>query len=93
MAHEIIRPNEQEALDIVIHGGAICNDCGAIMFKTVADGEEIFVCPDCESVELVEDYEFTRSYDEVEDDEIPEGCLTCGGPYPNCMISCELYDD
>lgn len=26
-------------------------------------------------------------------DEIPEGCLACGGPYPTCKDSCALFDD
>lgn len=29
------------------------------------------------------------------DDEldIPEGCRACGGPYPDCMDSCPIFDD
>ena len=30
------------------------------------------------------------SYD---DEDIPEGCLACGGPYPDCMSSCNAFDD
>ena len=26
-------------------------------------------------------------------DEIPEGCVACGGPYPFCTISCPVFDD
>ena len=28
-----------------------------------------------------------------DDDDIPEGCAVCGGPYPDCMTSCNLFDD
>ena len=28
-----------------------------------------------------------------DDDEIPEGCEACGGPWPDCMSSCNMYDD
>lgn len=28
-----------------------------------------------------------------DDDAIPEGCLACGGDYPNCRDSCSLFDD
>ena len=27
------------------------------------------------------------------DDDIPEGCVACGGPYPDCMTSCSIFDD
>lgn len=30
-------------------------------------------------------------YDEFDD--MPEGCLACGGDYPHCVDSCPLYDD
>ena len=23
----------------------------------------------------------------------PAGCRACGGPYPNCKLSCKLFDD
>ncbi|MCM1524029.1 MAG: hypothetical protein NC120_06185 [Ruminococcus sp.] len=26
-------------------------------------------------------------------EEIPEGCAACGGPYPDCMTGCSLFDD
>lgn len=26
-------------------------------------------------------------------DDIPEGCDACGGPYPDCIASCKLFDD
>lgn len=26
-------------------------------------------------------------------DNIPEGCDACGGPYPSCIASCNLFDD
>lgn len=26
-------------------------------------------------------------------DEMPEVCKTCGGPYPDCMTSCKIFDD
>lgn len=34
------------------------------------------------------------SFDEPsEDDDIPEGCAACGGPYPYCKTSCKMFDD
>ena len=26
-------------------------------------------------------------------DDVPEGCIACGGPYPDCTSSCSLFDD
>ena len=31
--------------------------------------------------------------DDYGDDEVPEGCAACGGPYPYCTTSCPLFDD
>ena len=28
-----------------------------------------------------------------EPEEIPECCLTCGGPYTDCKISCNIFDE
>lgn len=30
---------------------------------------------------------------DADDDDIPEGCAACGGPYPNCVDSCSMFDD
>lgn len=27
------------------------------------------------------------------DDDIPECCIACGGPYPSCRNSCKIFDD
>ena len=26
-------------------------------------------------------------------EDIPIGCRSCGGPYPNCKSSCPMFDD
>ena len=39
-----------------------------------------------------DDYE--EYYDEEEsEDDMPECCIACGGPYPDCMTSCKIFDD
>ena len=30
--------------------------------------------------------------EESDDDDIPVGCNTCGGDYPNCKSSCPMFD-
>lgn len=33
------------------------------------------------------------SDEDEDDDDIPEGCAACGGPYPDCAASCPAFDD
>lgn len=39
------------------------------------------------------EYERDEDVDERGDDIPPAGCRACGGPYPNCKLSCKLFDD
>lgn len=55
-------------------------------------------CPICgKSVRESTVYEkLNRENDHFEDElreEIPEGCIACGGPWPDCESSCKLIDD
>ena len=43
---------------------------------------------DGEEDELFDDSDTDDDYDDI-----PEGCRACGGPYPDCMDSCPLFDD
>lgn len=70
-----------------------CYECGAKMEK--AD-EEVLVCPACHHSVDIEDYDSEEeiySYSSYENDDMPECCVACGGPYPNCMTSCKIFDD
>ena len=62
-----------------------CPNCGEIMGYSYVLSE--FKCPECGFIMDENDWE--------RDDEgdIPWGCLNCGGPYPQCITSCKLYDD
>ena len=42
--------------------------------------------------EIIFDNHEDFSYDD-EDEEVPVGCIACGGPYPNCMTSCKMFDN
>lgn len=46
---------------------------------------------DCEYVVFDEEYE--GYYDEVSEEDLPDCCAACGGPYPQCMTSCKIFDD
>lgn len=56
-----------------------CPNCGAELFDN-EDGT--FDCCECEE---------TFDYDDLYD--VPPGCESCGGPYPQCKSSCKLFDD
>lgn len=60
------------------------------------------ICPYCgeEDVEVINGRYHCRycdNYfepgDEPNDGDIPAGCAACGGPYPSCKTSCNLFDD
>lgn len=42
--------------------------------------------------EILFDNHDNFSYDD-EDEEMPECCSACGGPYPSCMSSCKIFDN
>lgn len=75
----------------------ICPECGAKMEK--AD-EEVVVCPSCQYWIEIKDYGHEHDYDDYyesisnnTDDDEPDCCKACGGPYPSCMTSCKIFDD
>ena len=44
------------------------------------------------SSEYMREDNFVDEEYEGGEDSIPAGCRACGGPYPNCVDSCDLYD-
>ena len=92
---KIIIPTGTDLIDALDNGEYICNYCGAIMdVKEDPDGGcDILVCPNCgEEVDEM-DYEYACEDDDIFSDDVREGCSACGEPYPQCMISCSLFDD
>ena len=69
-----------------------CPKCGTLMFWE-NEWHDVLICPSCK-------YEYKPWDDEDDEDTVdffyddtPEGCAACGGPYPNCKDSCNLFDD
>ena len=63
---------------------AMCPVCGHRMRRATDrygkwDGES-YICDYCDG-------------DDYDSDDIPEGCAACGGPYPDCKDSCDMFDD
>lgn len=85
-------------------GRYLCPCCGKEVIETDAyddNGEEIFLCKYCNEtfdeldLEYVSDEEESKGHfnDADDTDDVPSGCAACGGPYPYCKTSCELFDD
>lgn len=70
----------------------ICPYCGSELEK-LRDGR--YYCDTCDDTFDEEDILWRDEDDNQDDaeDYIPEGCLACGGPYPNCKTSCKIFDD
>lgn len=105
MSKEILHPEGQQLIDMLNDGYTICNNCGVVMELLQPVGiRTIMVCPECGTKVDREDYEF--DFGDSNDDEWspntttilgedipPVGCMACGGPYPHCRLSCNLFDD
>lgn len=68
-----------------------CKLCGGDMENL----EDVFlVCKVCGTSVEIEDYDedWGDVFAPVKPDK-PEYCGICGGPYPDCMTSCKLFDD
>ena len=63
-----------------------CPQCSTTMKYSYEDEE--FMCPVCGSTYDQNDFDL-----EDDDDSMPAGCASCGGPWPDCMSSCKMYDD
>lgn len=70
------------------HNGCypICSEC--LVKMEYNSKNDTFKCPNCGRLSDEDEDEFMD-----DDDDIPEGCIACGGPYPDCTISCKLFDD
>ena len=80
-----------------------CDGCGASLNNQSGFDPECgtWVCTECgyeneiAASETEDSYRYGYSSCDVEDEEeeVPEGCAACGGPYPDCKSSCKLFDD
>lgn len=65
-----------------------CPQCGGSM--GLRNG--VYKCRRCGLKIAEEELHFISTFGD-DDDSMPEGCAACGGDYPNCADSCEMYDD
>lgn len=73
--------------------------CGTVMMYT---NHNEFTCMECgnhayfkDDGDLYYEHNPEDDYEEYygEEDDIPEGCRSCGGDYPNCVDGCNLMND
>ena len=106
MKKDIFKPSGQKLIDMINEGYTICNRCGSVMELDLQadDRRTIMVCPDCGFKVDREDYEYDLGEGDNDewapnmtamfgDDIPPAGCMACGGPYPYCKSSCNIFDD
>lgn len=77
----------------------VCAECGGEM-KFTDENKDVLMCTRCAFSVEVEEYGHEHDYDDYFDsinseseEDIPEGCAACGGPYPDCKTSCKIFDD
>lgn len=104
MSQKIIKPEGLELMIYLNEGYAICNRCGAVMEREEDSAGEcdIYICPACEWIVDVMDYDYEEDEEMEWTSEIlntyggdvpPAGCNACGGPYPYCKSSCKIFED
>lgn len=82
-------------------GNQFCPDC----HKPITHKQDYWECNICnysitnEEVENGDGFPtlestYENDYGNIYSDknDIPEGCDACGGPYPDCISSCKMYD-
>ena len=69
-----------------------CPHCGAEVIPT---GAESIDCPVCGARIYLEWDDVNKEYYVWESSagSMPDCCSACGGPYPDCKISCKIFDD
>lgn len=85
---------QEESVTSLFSGDYFCDKCGRRMvFED--DERNILVCLSCGNSTTLDAYLHWNDFDFVfeTEDEAPEGCSACGGPYPECTTSCPLFDD
>lgn len=100
---KIIVPEGDELLRYINEGYPICNECGAVMDleRRPANECDLYICPACGCQVDRMEYEYEKDDEEWTSETLnmyggdvpPAGCRACGGPYPDCVTSCGLFDD
>ena len=64
-----------------------CPVCGTEMGYSYYRSE--FKCPSCGYTAG----EYELDFEDNDTEDIPYGCAACGGPWPDCIIGCDIYED
>lgn len=68
---------------------------GEVLKKLKTQGNfDISVCNGVKDIDDNPKFKKLGYYgDDDDNDDIPEGCAACGGPWPDCETSCNIFDD
>ncbi len=81
-----------------------CPHCGSTLkFNFETNTFKCFSCGFVENEEVIQESVFEEEdfdeYDDIyerpynDEEEMPDCCRACGGPWPNCKTSCKIFDD
>lgn len=92
MSRKILRKRDAELSNYT------CSKCGGLLdyVESPAGSQGVYICLSCGWKEYNEDKEedwTPEMYDMYDGDIPPDGCMACGGPYPDCIASCNMFDD
>ncbi len=102
MSKDIYKSEGEELLRYLNEGYAICNRCGTVMKRRANNAEYDLICPNCgwEADSMEYEYDFGEEtewsptmLDMFGEDIPPMCCIACGGPYPECKLSCKVFDE
>jgi uncharacterized C2H2 Zn-finger protein len=78
-----------------------CSSCGVHMDFTAGPKNSLdgkWVCPSCKTI-VREKTPYTKLANQnaayttrIYSEKVPSGCSACGGPYPSCKTSCNVFD-
>lgn len=95
---EDLESNIEATTDILGFCPPNCPECGTQMQFSFS--AEVFQCPSCSFTvgkDIGEDMVYSDDdYDDIydePDEELPDVCKNCGGPYPSCTSGCKLIDE
>ena len=73
----------------------VCDKCySAMEVEREGRNRNRVYCPQCGNEWYVDDDDEYINDNYICDDDMPECCAACGNPaYPDCQLSCKIFDD
>lgn len=80
---------------LLVNGKVYCENCGVSRsLKDYLELKDLFTKAGIINEDGdIDPEDYTNIYPNDPEDDKPEYCDICGGPYHNCTTSCKLFDD